>query len=99
MLNTRPYLTNQVGYPKQECFVQTLETTFGPYEVSGDGILFFPRHNIRYYINTDAEALTTLPEGDVYCRGYWPASWTNKLKERKVYVHKDTCTDDILGAQ
>jgi hypothetical protein len=90
--NTPHYTPGQVGYTNQQRFLEVLKERFGKSTKVGNK-LFFPRYNLTYYINTDANQIEP-PEGDVFICGFLP-EWD--LTKRIAYTSCCTASEaDIV---
>lgn len=90
------YRKEHAGWAKQEKFFETLKEEFGEYDQNvEEKCLTFPSKNIKYYYSTNAE-LITVPDGDIFIRGYMPQTWESKgyFDNRIVFLSDDTVGTD-----
>lgn len=86
------YENNEYGFEKvknQKVFIHTLKSRFGHY-VRNKNRLYFPKHNLVYYMRTDCNRLNQLRQGDILLKNFVPTSYIKLLKNRKIWVNCDT---------
>ncbi len=84
------YKQYEAGYEltrDEDIFFNKLKENYGEFEINyfNPNLLYFPKHNIYYYINTNANHLEP-PQGDIYVKDCICEEWIELYINRKVLI-------------